>query len=100
MSTCTPVTVLDRSQSFQVDRNTPRNGATTETLPRPINTDTAPQTLTPTQLSERWAIPVATLAGWRYRGKGPAFLRLNGAIRYRQTDVQAYEAENLAGGAA
>ena len=73
-----------------------------ETLPRTpsASTDTTPQTLTPARLSERWDIPVATLAGWRYRGKGPAFLRLNGAVRYRVADVEDYEAAQLHGGIA
>ena len=73
-----------------------------ETLPRTPGTSTypTPQTLTPAQLSERWSIPAPTLAGWRYRGKGPAFLRLNGAVRYRVADVEDYEAAQLHGGIA
>lgn len=73
-----------------------------ETLPHTTEqaTETPGRMLTPARLSERWDIPVATLAGWRYRGKGPAFLRLNGAVRYRLADVEAYEAAQLRGGIA
>lgn len=46
-------------------------------------------------LAERWGIPVRTLAAWRYQGKGPAYLKIGGAVRYRLEDVEAYENENL-----
>ena len=72
-----------------------------ETLHSHTPTPATPATmLSPARLSERWDIPVVTLAGWRYRGKGPAFLRLNGTLRYRLADVEAYEAAQLHGGIA
>lgn len=49
------------------------------------------------QLAEHWGIPVRTLAAWRYQGKGPAYLKLGGAVRYRLEDVEAFENENLIG---
>lgn len=55
--------------------------------------------LTPGDLSDRWGIPAPTLAGWRYQGKGPAFFRLGGHVRYRLEDVEAYEAANMVGAA-
>ncbi|MGP9537009.1 helix-turn-helix domain-containing protein [Brachybacterium sp. AOP43-C2-M15] len=53
--------------------------------------------LTAGDLSERWGIPAPTLAGWRYQGKGPRYMKLGGAVRYRLEDVEAFENENLIG---
>ncbi|WP_299303287.1 helix-turn-helix domain-containing protein [uncultured Brachybacterium sp.] len=53
--------------------------------------------LTPTDLSERFGVPLKTLAAWRYQGTGPAFMKLGGAVRYRLEDVEAYETENMVG---
>ena len=36
-----------------------------------------------------------TLEGWRYRGKGPAYLRLESRIVYRVADVEWFELECL-----
>lgn len=55
--------------------------------------------LTPVELAERWGVPVTTLAAWRYAGKGPAYLKLGGAVRYRLEDVEAYESKHLVGAA-
>jgi len=46
--------------------------------------------LTTSDLAERWSMSTHTLAGWRSRGLGPAFIKLGG-IRYPIADVQAYE---------
>ena len=39
-------------------------------------------------------IPSATLAGWRYRGIGPTYVKIGGCIRYRQTDLDGYIAQS------
>jgi predicted DNA-binding transcriptional regulator AlpA len=39
-------------------------------------------------LATRLALP--TLRNWRSLGRGPAYLKLGKAIRYRESDVQAY----------
>ena len=31
-----------------------------------------------------------TLRNWRYRGVGPPYLKLEGAIRYAESDLEAY----------
>lgn len=49
------------------------------------------------ELAEHWGIPVRTLAAWRHQGKGPRYMKLGGAVRYRLEDVEAYEAANLSG---
>jgi hypothetical protein len=55
-----------------------------------------PETLlTPAQLAERWQKPESTLAQWRWRGVGPTYLKLQGAVRYRLSDVEAYEASSI-----
>ena len=47
------------------------------------------------QLARRLGVSQRTLEGWRYRGKGPAYLRLEGRIAYRVTDVERFEIECL-----
>lgn len=58
------------------------------------NGEAMPETLlTPAQLSERFSKPESTLAQWRWRSVGPPYLKLaGGAVRYRLSDVEAYEA--------
>lgn len=60
-------------------------------------TDRTGGTMDQHQLAEHWGIPVRTLAAWRYQGKGPRYMKLGGAVRYRLEDVEAYENENLMG---
>ena len=55
--------------------------------------------LTQAQLAHRLGVSQRTLEGWRYRGKGPAFLRLEGRIAYRLTDVERFEIACLETGA-
>jgi hypothetical protein len=47
------------------------------------------------QLAQRLGVSQRTLEGWRYRGKGPAYLRLEGRIAYRVIDVERFEFECL-----
>jgi len=49
--------------------------------------------LTPAQLAARWggAVSVRTLANWRSVGKGPRYVKIGGRVRYRLSDVEAYE---------
>jgi transcriptional regulator with XRE-family HTH domain len=60
-------------------------------------TTAAPQVrhLSQAQLAQRLGLSQRTLEGWRYRGKGPAYLRLEGRIAYRLTDVERFEQECL-----
>jgi hypothetical protein len=51
--------------------------------------------LNQTELAERLGVSVRTVEGWRYRDKGPDYLRLEGRIAYRVTDVERYEAASL-----
>jgi hypothetical protein len=36
-----------------------------------------------------------TLEKWRWRGKGPRFLKLEGKVVYRLDDVVAFEADHM-----
>lgn len=50
-----------------------------------------PAYLSERQLAARWQASSRTLQRWRASGKGPPFLRLGGAIRYRLIDIEAFE---------
>jgi predicted site-specific integrase-resolvase len=45
----------------------------------------------PSDLAERYGLSVRTLANWRHRGEGPKFVKINGRVRYLESDVKAYE---------
>lgn len=51
--------------------------------------------ITAVELAERWQIPVRTLGQWRYEGRGPEYVKIGGAVRYRLADIQAYEDEHV-----
>lgn len=56
--------------------------------------------LTTTDAAAALAIAPKTLRNWRSQGLGPPFIRLGGAIRYRETDLQAWvDAQAVAVGA-
>lgn len=46
-------------------------------------------------LSRRWNIAPRTLERWRAEGCGPQFVRIGRHVRYRQTDVCAFEVNHL-----
>jgi hypothetical protein len=45
------------------------------------------------QLSHRWRISVRSLEKWRSLGKGPPFVKIGGCVRYKLTDIEAWERE-------
>ncbi len=47
--------------------------------------------MTPAELARRWRITTRTLERWRIAGTGPAWLLLNGTVRYRSEDVLTFE---------
>lgn len=48
--------------------------------------------LTPDQLAERWGVTRQALAQMRYRGTGPAFVKIGARrVLYRPQDVLAFE---------
>lgn len=48
--------------------------------------------LTSNELAARWRVTVRTLERWRAELYGPAWITIGGSIRYRMTDVLAWEA--------
>jgi hypothetical protein len=49
------------------------------------------------ELAERWKVSGRTLEKWRQTRRGPPYLLIGGAIRYRIEDILAYEASHLQG---
>lgn len=49
------------------------------------------------QAAEWLGLAPRTLVDWRYQGRGPDFLRLGSAVRYRPEDVREWAAEQAAG---
>ena len=50
---------------------------------------------TQNELAQRWQVSESTLERWRSQPTGPIFLRLGGQVRYRITDVEAFETQAL-----
>ncbi|MEW1835942.1 helix-turn-helix domain-containing protein [Microbacterium sp. NPDC079995] len=58
-----------------------------------MSTNTAIPTmtfLTPEELASMLQLPQRTLDDWRYRGAGPAWLRLGKHVRYRLAAVEQW----------
>ncbi|MGC5802467.1 helix-turn-helix transcriptional regulator [Ralstonia pseudosolanacearum] len=51
--------------------------------------------LTQRDLALRWGKAEATIARYRSDGCGPRFLKIGGAVLYRQEDIERFELENL-----
>lgn len=49
--------------------------------------------LTARELASRWDLPQRTLGQWRWRGKGPVFIKLGRHISYSVKDVESFEQE-------
>ncbi len=47
------------------------------------------------QLADRWDLSEAKLERWRSEGIGPVFLKLQGQVRYRIEDIEAFEVDSL-----
>ncbi len=50
------------------------------------------QFLNQARLADRWHISPRTLERWRWKGEGPAFVKIGGRVVYRLDDIEAYEA--------
>lgn len=49
--------------------------------------------VTPTELATELGIPVKTLAEWRSRGLGPAYVKVGRHVRYRREAIDDWEAK-------
>jgi len=47
--------------------------------------------LTTDELAERLRLKAPTVHKWRSQGKGPRWVKMDGIIRYKMKDVEAYE---------
>lgn len=50
---------------------------------------------TPEQTAERLRLKPKTLARWRWAGQGPCFIKVGGAVRYAEQDIQAFLAAGM-----
>ena len=48
--------------------------------------------LTPRQLADRWQVPTSLLANWRHQRRGPSYVKIGHAVRYRLAEVTEFEA--------
>lgn len=46
--------------------------------------------LTPEQVAEMFTLSTNTLKWWRCKGKGPAYTKVGGRIRYEKKDVERF----------
>ena len=64
--------------------------------PKVISGDVRPSPyLTQEDIATRWAISPRTLERWRWLGIGPRYLKIRGRVRYRQEDIDTYEAAQV-----
>jgi predicted DNA-binding transcriptional regulator AlpA len=49
---------------------------------------------TPESTADYIGRPKATLAQWRWLGRGPRFIKIGGSVRYRKSDVDRWLDEN------
>lgn len=57
--------------------------------------EVGPELLTDAQLAERWQLSRGTLANQRSQGRGPSYLKIAGRVRYRRSDIEAFERAGL-----
>jgi hypothetical protein len=53
------------------------------------------QNLDEKELARRWRMSPRTLQGWRQRGKGPRYMKIEGRVIYPIPEVEACEAASL-----
>lgn len=56
-----------------------------------MRTDAAEKHLTPEELADRLGIPKETVYRWNSRGGGPRRMKIGRHVRYKLTDVIAWE---------
>ncbi|TAH37798.1 MAG: DNA-binding protein [Alphaproteobacteria bacterium] len=47
------------------------------------------------ELSRRLGVSCRTLERWRWTGVGPKFIKVGGRVKYRLSDIEAYELSRL-----
>jgi hypothetical protein len=46
----------------------------------------------PVEVARRWRMHEKTLAQWRWKGKGPAYVKLGRRVFYRREEIERFEA--------
>ena len=85
-----PLAVGDASRK----RTSARLGAAS-VVPDDDSPEAVHDLLTDAQLAARWQLSGGTLANQRSQGRGPAYLKLAGRVRYRRSDIEAYEQDGF-----
>lgn len=49
------------------------------------------------ELARRWRVSHRTLERWRWRAKGPRYIKIGGRVVYRLADIEAFEAGQARG---
>ncbi|SFT96980.1 transcriptional regulator, AlpA family [Geodermatophilus amargosae] len=58
------------------------------------------QRLSPEEFARRVGVPLATVYRWQSQNTAPRRLKIGKHVRYRLSDVEAWEAKHLSDGAA
>lgn len=53
-----------------------------------------PEIMTEAQVSVYLEVPAITLKHWRYRGKGPPYIKVQRLVRYRLSDLRLWMDRN------
>ena len=56
---------------------------------------TQPILWTQEKLAQHWLLSGGTLERWRCEGIGPVYLKIRGQVRYRISDIMAFEEQSL-----
>lgn len=56
---------------------------------------TQPNLWTQEQLAQHWMVSEGALERWRCEGIGPIFLKIQGHVRYRLSDIMDFEKQSL-----
>jgi predicted DNA-binding transcriptional regulator AlpA len=48
----------------------------------------------PEQVAEEYHVTLGTLSNWRYRGRGPKYVKVGSLVRYRRSDLDRWAADN------
>jgi len=62
---------------------------------RRYDTPTEDVRLSQSELARLWNVSPRCLEKWRQLGVGPDYLKIGGRVRYRLSDIRAFEAANL-----
>ena len=54
------------------------------------NLEARATTVTAEEAAKRLGVRASTLANWRWRGGGPAYVKVGGRVRYRLRDLACY----------